>query len=115
MLLNIDNKADDIVNEKIIRRAIDNNDFENIIFKNLNDFLDHGSREETGYYERIYYTISNSLPMVSSELYNEEDGNMDVSHQLPLPDAEVYKSLPYNSKPVSNIKGTDRILLKKLY
>ena len=112
MLLNIDNKADDIVNEQIIRRAIVNNDSSNKIFKNLNDFLDHGSREETGYYERKnnYTHLSNTVPMVSSELYNEEDGNMDVSHQLPLPDAEVYKSLPYNSKPVSNIKCTDKIL-----
>ena len=110
MLLNIDNKADDIVNEQIIRRAINNNDSESNIFKNLNDFLDHGSREKTGYYEKIYYTISKSVPMVSSELYNEGDENMDVSHQLPLPDAEVYKSLPYNSKPVNNIKGTDKIL-----
>ena len=78
MLLNIDNKADDIVNEQIIRRAIDNNDFGNNIFKNLNNFLDHGSRELTGYYEKMYYTISNSVPMVSSEL-NNEDGGMYIS------------------------------------
>ena len=97
MLLNIDNKEDDIVNEQIIRRAINNNYSESNIFKNLNDFLDYGSREKPGYYEKIYYTNqSNPVPMVSSELNNDEDGKMDVSQQLPLPNTGKYKYLPYN-------------------
>ena len=93
-----------------------NDDPDDIIFVSLNNFSDHGSREATGYYgQNNYINQSNFVSIVSSELNNEEDKNMDVSHKLPLPNKKVYKSLPYNSKPVSNIKGTDNILHKKFY
>ena len=105
------NKRNDIINRQIIRRAIVNDDSNINIFMSLDDFSNHGSREVTGYYGKNNYIYpSNFVSTVSSELNNEDDGNMYVSHQLPLPNKKVYKSLPYNSKPVSNIKGTDKIL-----
>ena len=113
MLLNIVNKRNDIINRQIIRRAMVSDDSDDNIFLSLNDFSDHGSREATGYYEQHnYINPSNFVSMVSSELNDEEDENMDVYQQLPLQDTEVYKSIPYNSKPVSNIKGTNKLSLK---
>ena len=107
------NKRNDIMNRQIIRRAMINNDSDYNIFISIDKFSDYGSRQVTGYYgQNNYINQSNFVSMVSSELNNEEDKNMDVSHKLPLPNKKVYKSLPYNSKPVSNIKGTDKILQK---
>ena len=48
--------------------------------------------------------------MVSSEINNEEDGNISINKELPLPNKGKYKSIFYNSKPVSNIKCTYKIL-----
>ena len=115
MLQNIVNKRNDIINRQIIRRAIINNYSDNNIFISIDKFSDYGSRQVTGYYgQNDNINQSNFVSMVSSELNNEEDKNMDVSHKLPLPNKKVYKSLPYNSKPVSNFKGTDKILHKFL-
>ena len=109
MLLNIVNKTNDITNEQIIRRAMVNNDSN--IFISLNNFPDGGSREETGYYEKNNYTDqSNSIPMVSAEFYNKEDEFIDVSHQLPLSKRNINKSISNDSKPVSNMEGTNKIL-----
>ena len=113
IFLNIVNKRNDIINRQIIRRGMINNDSDNNIFISINKFSDQGSREVTGYYgQNNYIDSSNSVSMISSELNNEEDKNMDVSHKLPLPYTEVYKSIPKSSKPDSNIKGTDKILRK---
>ena len=107
MLQNIVNKRNDIINRQIIRRAMINNDIDNSIFISLNDFSDYGSREATGYYRNVNYTNqSNFVSMVSSELNNEEDENMDVSHKLPLPYTKEYKSIHSGSKLVFNIKCT---------
>ena len=113
MLQNIVNKRKDIINRQFIRRAMINNDPDNNIFISIDNFSVNGSRQVTGYYgQNNYFNQSNFVSMVSSELNNEEDKNMDVSHKLPLRNKKVYKSLPYNSKPVSNFKGTDKILHK---
>ena len=115
MLQNIVNKRYNIINRQIKGRAIVNNDSNNNTFISLSNFFDHGSREVTGYYgQNNHINQSNFVSMVSSELNNEEDRNMNASHQQPLPNTKVYKSIPYNSKPVSNIKGTYNIM-RKLY
>ena len=86
ILQNIVNTRNDIIDRLIRRRAKVKNDSNNNIFMNSNEFPDHGSSEETGYYENNnYINPSYSVSMVSSELNNEEDGNININQELPLP------------------------------
>ena len=113
ILQNIANTRNHIINKSIISRANVNNDSDPNIFRILNDFPDHGSRDETDYYEQNnYMNKSHSVSMVSSDINNEEDGNMNINQQLPLPNAGTYKLIFNNSKHVSNIKSPYKILHK---
>ena len=96
MLLNIVNKRNEIINRQIISSAMVNNDSN--IFINLNKFPGHGSNDATGYYEKINeFNNSCSVLMFSSEINNEEDGDMNINQELPLPNTGKYKSIFYNS------------------
>ena len=70
-----------------------NDDSSSNILMNSNDFPDHRPRVVAGYYKKVNWNISKSVPMNLSESNNEKVGNMDESQQLLLPNAGKYKSI----------------------